>query len=320
AYGDLDIKNADVKDGIWVTNPVLEQAGLQTGDKVISVDGKPVDKFFDLPEKIILSHEIVVDRNGTETTINTPVDLIGQIVDENKKLAVSLRIPFVVVGAEDNSPNKDALRIKDIVTHIDGQEIQYVDQLADLLKNYKNQVVTAKILRDNQEIETPLKVNHEGKIGIAYASMLGLSDIEKMNLYQVERTQYGFFEAIPIGIDKGFERLGSYWGQLKKIVNPNTGAYKGVGGFKAIFDIFPQTWSWEAFWNITAILSIMLGVMNLLPIPALDGGHVMFLLYEIITRKKPSEKFMEKAQMAGFFILIVLLLFANGNDIFRAFK
>src|SRR5690606_24888412 len=170
AYGELDIKNSDVKDGIWVTNPVLEQAGLQTGDKVIAVDGKPVDKFFELPEKIILSHEIVVDRNGTATTINTPVNLIGQIVDENKKLAIALRIPFVVVGAEDNSPNKDALRIKDIVTHIDGQEIQYVDQLADLLKNYKNQVVTAKVLRDNQEIETPLKVNHEGKIGIAYAS------------------------------------------------------------------------------------------------------------------------------------------------------
>jgi len=139
-------------------------------------------------------------------------------------------------------------------------------------------------------------------------------------LYKVERTKYGFFEAIPIGIEKGFERLGSYWGQLKKIVNPSTGAYKGVGGFKAIFDIFPQTWSWEAFWNITAILSIMLGVMNLLPIPALDGGHVMFLFYEIITRKKPSEKFMERAQMVGFFILIALLLFANGNDILRAIK
>lgn len=320
AYGDLDIKTSDVKDGIWVTNPVLEQAGLQTGDKVISIDGKPVEKFFDLPEKIILSHEIVVDRNGSLTTIETPINLIGQIVEENKKLAVSLRIPFVVVGAADDSENKDALRVKDIVTHINGQEIRYVDQLPSLLENYKGQEVTAKVLRDNQEIETQLKVNQEGKIGIAYASMLGLSDIEKMGLYKVERTKYGFFEAIPIGIEKGFERLGSYWGQLKKIVNPSTGAYKGVGGFKAIFDIFPQTWSWEAFWNITAILSIMLGVMNLLPIPALDGGHVMFLLYEIITRKKPSEKFMERAQMVGFFILIALLLFANGNDILRAIK
>ena len=109
-----------------------------------------------------------------------------------------------------------------------------------------------------------------------------------------------------------------YGKQLKAIFNPSTGAYKGVGGFKAIFDIFPNSWSWEVFWNITALLSIMLGVMNLLPIPALDGGHVMFLLYEMITRKKPSDKFMEHAQMVGFVLLIGLLLFANGNDIYKA--
>lgn len=320
AYGDLDIKNSEVKDGIWVTNPVLEQAGLKTGDKVIAVDGQPVEKFFDLPEKVLLSHEIVVDRNGSETTIKTPVNLIGQIVEENQKLALALRIPFVVTGAEETSVNKDVLRVKDIVTHIDNKELKYVDELPALLQNYKGQTVSARVLRENQPLDVELTVNQEGKIGIAYAGMLGLSDLEKLGLYKVEREHYGFFESIPIGIDKGFERLGSYWNQLKKIVNPSTGAYKGVGGFKAIFDIFPQTWSWEAFWNITAILSIMLGVMNLLPIPALDGGHVMFLLYEIITRKKPSEKFMEKAQMVGFFILIALLLFANGNDIFRAFK
>ena len=102
------------------------------------------------------------------------------------------------------------------------------------------------------------------------------------------------------------------------IVNPDTGAYKGVGGFKAIYDVFPSFWSWEVFWSITAFLSIMLGVMNLLPIPALDGGHVMFLLYEMISGRKPSDKFMEYAQTVGFLILIALLLFANGNDIFKA--
>ena len=106
--------------------------------------------------------------------------------------------------------------------------------------------------------------------------------------------------------------------QLKLIFSPSTGAYKGVGGFKAIFDIFPDVWSWQVFWSITAFLSIMLGVLNLLPIPALDGGHVMFLLYEMISGRKPSDKFMEYAQMVGFFILIALVLFANGNDIFKA--
>ena len=114
------------------------------------------------------------------------------------------------------------------------------------------------------------------------------------------------------------DKIADYWTQLKLIFSPSTGAYKGVGGFKAIFDIFPDTWSWPDFWNLTAFLSIMLGVLNLLPIPALDGGHVMFLLYEMISGRKPSDKFMEYAQMVGFFILIALVLFANGNDIFKA--
>jgi regulator of sigma E protease len=121
-----------------------------------------------------------------------------------------------------------------------------------------------------------------------------------------------------VGIEKGKDQLLGYGKQLKAIFNPDTGAYKGVGGFAAIYNIFPSNWSWEVFWNITALLSIMLGVMNLLPIPALDGGHVMFLLYEIISGRKPSDKFLENAQMVGFFLLITLLLFANGNDIYKA--
>ena len=132
------------------------------------------------------------------------------------------------------------------------------------------------------------------------------------------KQSYGFFESFSVGIERGKDQLVGYWKQLQMIFTPSTGAYKGVGGFKAIFDIFPAYWSWEAFWSITALLSIMLGVMNLLPIPALDGGHVMFLLYEIISRRKPSDKFMENAQMVGFVLLISLLLFANGNDIYKA--
>ena len=120
------------------------------------------------------------------------------------------------------------------------------------------------------------------------------------------------------GFKKFTSQINSYFGQLKAIFTPKTGAYKGVGGFKAIYDIFPSTWSWQAFWGLTAFLSIMLGVLNLLPIPALDGGHVMFLLYEMISGRKPGEKFLEKAQMVGFFILIALVLFANGNDIVKA--
>ena len=142
--------------------------------------------------------------------------------------------------------------------------------------------------------------------------------MEKLGYYKFSKQQFSFLESIPFGINRGFEQLANYGKQLKAIFTPKTGAYKGVGGFAAIFNIFPNTWSWEAFWSITALLSIMLGVMNLLPIPALDGGHVMFLLYEMISGKKPSDKFLENAQMVGFVLLISLLLFANGNDIYKA--
>jgi len=318
-YGDLNIKNSSVKDGVWVTNPILEQAGLQTGDKIISIDNKEIESFLDLPEKLMLSNQVLVERNGVQTTIEFPKNIIGQIVDQESKSIVSLRIPCVIANVPKDSENFGKLKEKDIVIEINGQKITYADQFVAMLPNLKNQQITAKILRDEKEQIVELNVNEDGKLGIAYATMIGLSDLEKMNFYQIDKVQYGFFESIPKGIEKTSERFSSYWSQLKKIVNPKTEAYKGLGGFYSIFNVFPDVWSWQYFWNITAFLSIMLGVMNLLPIPALDGGHVMFVLYEMITRKKPSDKFLEKAQMVGFFILIGLLLFANGNDIFRAF-
>jgi regulator of sigma E protease len=139
-----------------------------------------------------------------------------------------------------------------------------------------------------------------------------------MGYYDVIKTDYSFGESFGAGARKFNSTVVNYFSQLKAIFNPKTEAYKGLGGFKAIFDIFPDIWSWQAFWKLTAFLSIMLAVLNLLPIPALDGGHVMFLLYEMISGRAPSEKFLERAQVIGFFILIALVLFANGNDIFKA--
>lgn len=319
-YGNLDIKNSELKDGIWVTNTVLEQAGLQTGDKIIAVDGEEIKSFFKMPEKILLGEKVEIERNGVQTTIDLPKNLIGQIVDENKKTMLSLRIPFVVAAVPEDSQNLNKLQPKDIVKEINGQKIPYVDQLPAMLQNMKGQTVTAKVLRNEKEENVELQVDNDGKIGIAYASMIGISDLEKLNIYKVYKNQYSFAESIPLGIQKATDQFTSIGKQLKKMINPSTGAYKGVGGFYGIYNIFPDVWSWEVFWSVTGFLSVMLGIMNLLPIPALDGGHVMFLLYEMITRRKPSENFMEKAQMVGFFILIALLLFANGNDIFRAFK
>lgn len=320
-YGDKYIANEDLKDGVWVVSEPLQQAGMISGDKIISIDGEKLDRFNEVNERLTTAQKMIIERNGTEQEINLPVDFIKQMLKngEDKSLGYVLpRVPFIVSQVEETSPNADVLKPKDFITNINGQEIKFADQVKGVLANHKNQTVTATVLRDKKTENVQLKVNENGELNIAFAPIISLEDAEKLNLYKLNTDHYSLFESVPIGLEKGKDKLVSYGKQLKMIVNPDTGAYKGVGGFKAIFDVFPQSWSWEVFWSITAFLSIMLGVMNLLPIPALDGGHVMFLLYEMISGRKPSDKFLEYAQTVGFVLLIALLLFANGNDIFKA--
>jgi len=317
-YGDFYIKNENIKDGIWVTNPVVEKAGLKTGDKLVAIDGKKVVRFVPaLSGEVLTSKKITVNRNGQEQTITLPDNFIGNFIDADKKSVLGLRMPFVVGALADDSPNKGQLKAKDILISIEGKPFRYIDEVTTFLEANKGKKFAAVVLRNEKETPVAISVNEKGKLGVGLGA-LKEDNLEKLGYYKFSKESYGFFESVPIGIQKGFDQLAGYWKQLKAIFNPNTGAYKGVGGFAAIYNVFPDSWSWEVFWSITALLSIMLGVMNLLPIPALDGGHVMFLLYEMISGRKPSDKFLEKAQMVGFVLLISLLLFANGNDIYKA--
>ena len=318
AYGESYIANKDVKSGIWVQNPILEDAGLKTGDKVLKVDGKEIVKFNSLPEAILMGKDIEVERAGVVEHVQLPVDFLGQITENKGNGFIGLRIPFIVAGFGENSINEGTLMVKDIVKSINGVETPFFDMVSNVLEENKGKTVAVVVNREGKDTTVDVKVNQEGKIETYYAPALPFDNLQKLGLYEISREQYSLAEAIPAGLHMGKDRIMSYFGQLKKIVQPETGAYKGVGGFKAIYDIFPQFWSWQVFWSITAMLSIMLGVMNLLPIPALDGGHVIFLLYEMISGRKPSDKFLGNAQMVGFFILIALLLFANGNDIYKA--
>jgi regulator of sigma E protease len=316
AYGDIYLNNSELKDGIAVTSSVGEELGLKTGDKIIAVDGEEITHFDEIPMKLLFSKSALVIRDGAEQTINFPVDLIDKVLKGEKRPFIGIREPFMVGKVADSSANK-VFQPKDVIQSINGVQTKYADQVVAFAKTNKNQTVDAVVLRDEKQVPVKLHIDKNGKLGI-YAATVGVKSLEKLGLYKFSTQKYGFFESFPVGIKKGTNQLVGYGKQLKAIFNPDTGAYKGVGGFKAIFDIFPSTWSWEVFWNITALLSIMLGVMNLLPIPALDGGHVMFLLYEMISGRKPSDKFLENAQMVGFFLLITLLLFANGNDIYKA--
>ena len=317
-YGDIYLNNSELKDGIAVNSSVGEELGLKTGDKIIAIDGKKITHFDEIPMKLLFSKSALIVRDGKEQSINFPVDLIDKVLKGEKNTRfISIREPFAVGNVPDTSANSKVLLPKDIFKSLNGEPTKYADQVVTILKSNKNKTIDAVVLRDEKEVAVKLNIDKNGKLGIYHGS-IGYKSLEKLGYYKFSTQEYGFFESFPVGIEKGKNQLLGYVKQLKAIFNPDTGAYKGVGGFKAIFDIFPSNWSWEVFWNITALLSIMLGVMNLLPIPALDGGHVMFLLYEMISGRKPSDKFLENAQMVGFFLLITLLLFANGNDIYKA--
>ena len=317
SYGDSDIDAKSIKDGYLITNPLLIELGLQTGDNITAINGQEIVKYSDLRKNLLAAQLVSFERNGVPMTVTFPEDFLGQLSSSKSRSFFELRYPFVVASVVETSLNKNQdLQEGDVLTSIAGQPLKYFDEFAALAADYKGKTVNATILRAGKTLNKTLQIDDEGKLGI-YPGMSS-SIIEDLNYYRIVENSYTFGESVGVGLERFTSQISSYWMQLKLIFSPSTGAYKGVGGFKAIFDIFPDTWSWEAFWGITAFLSIMLGVLNLLPIPALDGGHVMFLLYEMVSGRKPSDKFMEYAQTAGFFILIALVLFANGNDIFKA--
>lgn len=316
-YGDSDTSVKSLKGGYWIENPLLLDYGFKTGDKIVSINGNPIVNDSDIGTYLIEAQTIVVDRGGEQKTIDLPQDFLGQLSSSKKMGLFEKRIPFMVGNVSDSSLNKTkGLKEGDIFLSINGQPMKYFDQLESATKDLKNTSVDVQILRGDETINKELSVDENGKFGIQPA--FNDQRFADLGYYDLITKDYTFLESFGAGWTKFTKTLGSYGAQLKAIFTPSTGAYKGVGGFKAIFDIFPSVWSWQAFWMLTAFLSIMLAVLNLLPIPALDGGHVMFLLYEMVSGRKPSEKFLERAQLIGFFILISLVLFANGNDIFKA--
>jgi regulator of sigma E protease len=315
-YGDSYVANADMKDGLLIENQALLKAGFKTGDKVIAVDGEKIIKFdSDMNMKIVMAKQVLIERNGAEQTIKMPIDLVDQLSKEEKGSLVSIRMPFVILNVPSESLNKQ-LEEKDVMQTLNGKSARYYDEVSSILKENKGKTITATVLRNNKEVSVEVKVTKEGKLGVQLDT--DIDSLKKSGFFKITKVEYSFAESIPAGLERGKDQLLGYGKQLKMIFNPETKAYKQVGGFAAIYKAFPPTWSWEVFWKLTAFLSIALGVMNLLPIPALDGGHVMFLLFEIVSGKKPSDKFLENAQMVGFVILISLLLFANGNDIYKA--
>ena len=321
AYGDEYIENDSLKGGVWVVEETIgSKIGIQTGDQIVAVDGQPIDRFSAVFLELVNGNEVTLRRDGQLITQPIPVDFIATLIDdESKARFLSYRIPFIVGQVPEDSQNiNSGLQSEDQITRIGDTPITFFDEAKAVIAQYNGQETTLSVQRKDEAFETKIRVqvSDSATIGVIPAAASAFQ-LAEMGYLTIKTQKYGFFEAIPAGIDKGVSTLSSYAKQFKKIVNPSTGAYKGVGGFAAIGSMFPNVWDWRSFWSTTALISIILAFMNVLPIPALDGGHVMFLLYEMISGRKPSDKALEIGQMIGFALILALVIFANGNDLFR---
>ena len=302
------------KYGISVDSLAYE-FGLRDGDKILAVDGQYIEKFTDIPMQIILekAQTIEVERNGKDTVINLPNDAVTKLLSTQDANFISFRVPFIVADMTDNSIGRAAgLEVGDQIIGINDIETVYYQDFTKNIKQFKGQDIDLRVVRDFDTLSLAMHLGEEGVIG---AYLAPVSDF-----FEFETKEYTFWEAIPAGFRQTGKELSDYWKQVKLIFTPKTKAYESVGGFISIGKIFPDQWIWSIFWRMTAFLSIALAVMNILPIPALDGGHILFLLIEIITRRKPSDKFMEVAETIGLILVLGLVILANGNDIIRLFK
>ena len=318
-YGDKYLPNKNIKDGLWCVDGLANDLGFKNGDKIVSADGVSVDRYSDILEKVITSKKVVVEMGGGFITLEMPVDLIDQFLKNENKLILFPRIPVVINSVlEGSNAELAGLKQNDIILSVNGTPSFYFDQFKELLYSYSDQVVELKIARKGEEKTLMARVSKEATLGFSPATP-SVKQLDRLGVYELASFKYGFFASFPAGYKKAIKKLSSYITQFKMILSPSTGAYKGVGGFGAIGSMFPPSWNWEVFWNLTAFLSLMLAFMNILPIPALDGGHVFFLIYEIIVGKPAPDKVMEYSQAVGMVLLLSLLVFANGNDIARLF-
>jgi len=311
AWGEQYIPISEINQYGISTNSTGEELGLKAGDKIIKIGGKEVKMFKEVPMEIILSDDMDVERDGQPVHITFDAAAKEQLIKSSQ--FVSFRFPYYVGDfSSDSEAKKSGLQVGDKIVSLNGEKMEFFDQYIDNIPKHIGDSISLGVLRGNENLNIKVLVPESGKIGVA-----GSGDLSKF--YHLKTIEYGLLESIPAGSVKAYEMLANYIRQFKLIFTPETGAYKSVGGFLSIGKQFSPTWDWQRFWSFTAFLSIMLAFLNILPIPALDGGHVVFVLWEMISGKAPSEKVLEYAQIVGFVILMSLVILANGNDIIKTF-
>jgi len=304
-WGDAYLKNEG--SAIFV-NELAYEMGFRTGDRILRLDDYEPDDFSTLQIDLARRDVRVATVLRGADTLDLYIDQsrIGEVL--NSPGMFDLAVPFTVDTIPAGTPNAGRLAHGDRIISVGGQPVEYLQEARPLFAAEAGGDVSVGVLRGTDTLSTVLQVDSTGRVGV-YTVLPGY-----------EHREYTFLEAIPAGVKLTFSTVGGYLQDLRLVATPRTEAYKSVGSFIAIGQVFPAEWDWYRFLTILALLSIMLGVMNLLPIPALDGGHIVICLYEMVTGRKPGDKFLLAAQMVGMFLLVLLMLLAFGNDIGRLLR
>lgn len=312
-WGEEYLPTESLKYGVAADSLAMEM-GIQSGDKILSVDGKTVENFLKVPGEMILTEArtVQVERNGQKIDLNVPSGFYQKLIKQKANF-LSPRFPFFAESfAKESVGEKAGIKKGDQIVGLNDINTGYFDDFFAEIKKHKKEKVNVKVIRNGRTLEIAVQLGEESVLGIYPKSDMSA-------FFEVKKQEYSFISAIPAGFKKGYDTFSNYLKQLKLLFSPEVQGYKHLGGFITLGSAFSPDWDWHQFWNFTAFLSIVLAIMNLLPIPALDGGHVIFTLYEMITKRKPNEKFLEYAQIVGMVLLLSLLLFANGNDVLRLF-
>lgn len=312
-WGDTSINTSKLPLGMNYSE-IAKQAGFQDGDIIKTIDGKTfylsagVRSLGDI-QNLLESKDIVVIRNGEETNISLPDDFNEALINNPSREPIfKIIVPTTIFQVQKNSvAEKSGIKKGDIIYKINGVETPTFEDISLLLTDVANRSVPIEFIRDDDTIKTIAEFNDIPILGISAS----WNDA-------IEHKKYSILESIPEGGRVAGETLSAYIWQMKFLFSKE--GVSNLGGFGTLGSMFPSMWDWNTFWSLTAFLSVAIGFFNILPIPMLDGGHIMFLLYEVITRKKPSDNFMKNVQVFGLFFLFALMILANGNDILRAFK
>lgn len=309
AYGETYIPNSEVKHGI-VAHSLAQEIGLKTGDKITAINNEPIERFNDIrSSKVFLDKtELSVLRNDSSLKIGVPTDFIERLSDVGIDSFISPRFTYAVQEVTMGSnAEKAGLQAGDQIVAVDSMSVNFFDQLQNALTTVKGKEVNLSIIRNNETKVLKTLVDEEGKIGFRPITT-GITE---------KTIEYGFFASLPIGAVRAWQTLSDNVKGLGKVIKGEVKASKAIQGPIGIAAIYGSTFDWIKFWTLTGVLSMILAFMNILPIPALDGGHTVFLIIEMIIGRSLSDKFMERAQMVGFVILLGIMVFAFGNDIFK---